>query len=95
MGSTSLVIKNEAKEELAAPVIQETQDTSDSYEFSDIPVNVKILVIGGFVLILLIIYIVYLVKTKEKRRRKKDRKKMFKESRKRFKRRKRTRIRFK
>lgn len=95
MGSTSLVIKNEAKEELAAPVIQETQDTSDSYEFSDIPVNVKILVIGGFVLILLIIYIVYMVKTKEKRRRKKDRKKMFKESRKRFKRRKRTRIRFK
>ena len=60
--------------------------TGDKFENDNtISINVWLIVLGVVIIVIIIIFIAYLVKTREKRRRKKERKRIFKESRKRFK----------
>lgn len=93
MGSTKLSVE-QRKEDVGnvSPVKEESEDNNT--KIANIPINVWIFVGGIVVLICIIIYIVYLVKTKEKRKRKRERRKVFKESKKRFKRRKNKKIKF-
>jgi D-alanyl-D-alanine carboxypeptidase len=63
-----------------------TLDTDSVFDGdSRIPINIWLIPLGILVIIVIVAIIVYIVKTKEKRKRKKERKRIFKESRRRFK----------
>ena len=83
-------VRPESNEEEIAPLLGENVQAEDE-DVSDIPINIWILIAVIIGVILLIIWIIYLIKTKESRKRKRERKRIFRESKKRFKRRKRIR----
>lgn len=91
MGKAVLNVVKQAEKktenESAAPVV-DTKEEEDNI-INKIPINVRYLTLAIVAVVILIIFMIYLVKTKEKRRRKKERKKMFKDSKRRFRRRKR------
>ena len=91
MGEATIGLEiSESNEEEIAPLLGENVQAKDE-DVSDIPINIWILIAVIIGVILLIIWIIYLIKTKESRKRKRERKRIFRESKKRFKRRKRIR----
>ncbi len=91
MGEATIGLEiSESNEEEIAPLLGENVQAEDE-DVSDIPINIWILIAVIIGVILLIIWIIYLIKTKESRKRKRERKRIFRESKKRFKRRKRIR----
>lgn len=92
MGEATIGLEvNENSEEDIAPLLGGNTTEEEKDIISDIPINVWILVASIVAIILIVIWIIYLVKTKEARKRKRERRRIFRESKKRFKRRKRIR----
>ncbi len=93
MGSTKLSIEQKQEETGNVSPVKTEQD-NESSKIANIPINIWLFILGILVLIGIIVYIVYFIKTKDKRKRKRERRRVFKESKQRFKRRKRRKIKF-
>lgn len=93
MGSTSLSIGQNQEETGSVSPVRNDGNT-DGTKIANIPINIWLVVLFAILVTVLIVYAVYMVKTREKRRRKRERRKVFKESKQRFNRRKRRKVKF-
>ena len=93
MGNTKINLGEQKKTIDNASPVRDNEVENETI-IADIPINIWLVVLGIFIVLAVILYIAYMIKTKEKRKRNRERKKMFKESKNRFKRRKRQNIKF-